>query len=58
MDRRGWTSRWPQRLLAPVVGVMMVLVLAGTLPAHARTRPQPVTGWIRHNAAPLNTVAR
>jgi erythromycin esterase-like protein len=54
MDRRGWTSRWPQRLLAPVVGVMMVL--AGTLPAHAQTRPQPVTGWIRHNAAPLNTV--
>ena len=54
MDRCGWTSPWPLRLLAPVVGVMVAL--AGTLTAHARIPQQPVTGWIRHNAAALKTV--
>lgn len=54
MDRCGWTSPWPLRLLAPVVGVMVAL--AGTLTAHARSPQQPVTGWIRHNAAVLKTV--
>jgi erythromycin esterase-like protein len=54
MDRRRWIPGWPRRLLAPIVGVMVVL--AAALPAHARSRPQPVTGWIRHNAAPLETV--
>jgi Erythromycin esterase len=52
MRRRGWTSRWPRRLLASVVGVM----LAGTLTAHAQARTDPVTGWIRHHAVPLDTV--
>jgi erythromycin esterase-like protein len=46
-------GRWPQRLLAAGAGV--VAVLAGTLTAHAQARPQPVTGWIRHHAAPLDT---
>lgn len=54
MDQRKWTSGWPLRLLALAVGVMVVL--AGTLTAQAQTRPQPVTGWIRHHAAPLETV--
>ena len=54
MDRRGRTSRWTRRLLAPTVGVMVVL--AGTLPAQARNRPQRVTGWVGHHAAPLETV--
>lgn len=42
------------RLLAVAVGAVMVL--AGSLNADAETRPQPVTGWIRHNAVPLDTV--
>jgi erythromycin esterase-like protein len=54
MDRRRWISRWPRRLLAPGVGVVMVL--AGPLTVPAQARPQPVTGWIRHHAAPLDTV--
>ena len=54
MDRRRWISRWPRRLLAPGVGVVMVL--AGSLTVAAQARPQPVTGWIRHHAAPLDTV--
>lgn len=54
MRRRGWTSRWRRRLLASGVGV--VVVLAGTLTAHAQARPDPVTGWVRHHAAPLDTV--
>lgn len=54
MKRRAWISPWPWRLLAPVVGVL--LVLGGTLPASARTGPQPVTAWVRHNAARLETV--
>jgi erythromycin esterase-like protein len=55
MDRRRWTSGWPLRLLAPAVGVMALL--AGTLlTAHAGTRPQELTSWIRDNAAPLDTV--
>jgi len=52
MRRRGWASRWPRRLLASVVGV----VLAGTLTAHAQARPDPVTGWVGHHAVPLDTV--
>jgi erythromycin esterase-like protein len=52
--RRGWTSRWPRRLLASGVGGMVLL--AGTLTAHAQARPDPVTGWVRHFAAPLTTV--
>jgi erythromycin esterase-like protein len=52
MRRRGWASRWARRLLASVVGV----VLAGTLTAHAQARPDPVTGWVRHHAVPLDTV--
>jgi erythromycin esterase-like protein len=52
MRRCGWASRWPRRLLASVVGVM----LAGTLTAHARARTDPVTGWVRHHAVPLDTV--
>jgi erythromycin esterase-like protein len=52
MRRRGWTSRWPRRLLALVVGVM----LAGTLTARAQARPDPVTGWVRDHAVPLDTV--
>jgi erythromycin esterase-like protein len=31
-------------------------VLAGTLTAHAQARPDPVTGWVRHHAVPLDTV--
>jgi hypothetical protein len=31
-------------------------VLAGTLTAHAQARPDPVTGWVRHHAAPVSTV--
>ena len=31
-------------------------VLAGSLTVPAQARPQPVTGWIRHHAAPLDTV--
>src|ERR687898_2525567 len=54
MRRRGWTSRWPGRLLASSVGGMVLL--AGTLTAHAQARPGPVTGWVRHFAAPLTTV--
>jgi erythromycin esterase-like protein len=50
--KRGWG--WPLRLLAPAVGVMVVL--AGTLAAHAETRQEPVAGWIGHNAVPLETV--
>lgn len=42
------------RLLAVAVGAVIVLV--GTLTAQAETRPPPVTGWIRNNAAPLDTV--
>lgn len=37
-------------------GAGVLLVLGGTLPAYARTRPQPVTAWVRHNAAPRETV--
>jgi len=33
-----------------------VTVLAGSLTVPAQARPQPVTGWIRHHAAPLDTV--
>ena len=33
MRRRGWTSRWPRRLLASGVGGMVLL--AGTLTANA-----------------------
>jgi erythromycin esterase-like protein len=33
-----------------------VLVLAGTPAADAGSRPQPVTGWVRHHATPLETV--
>src|SRR5215207_3006062 len=54
MRRRGWTSRWPRRLLASGVGGMVLL--AGTLAAHAQARPGPVTGWVRQFAAPLTTV--
>ena len=53
MRRRGWISGWSLRVLVPVVGVV---VLAGTLPARAEARPDPVTGWVRHHAAPLTTV--
>jgi erythromycin esterase-like protein len=40
-------------VLAPAGGVVL---LAGTLPARAEARPQPVTGWVRHHAARLDTV--
>ena len=53
MRRRGWISGWSLRVLVPVVGVV---VLAGTLPARAEARPDPVTDWVRHHAAPLTTV--
>jgi len=53
MDRQRWTSGW-RRLLAPAVGV--VAMLAGMLPANAEARPQALTGWIRDNTAPLDTV--
>lgn len=55
MYQRTRSRGWPLRPLAPALGVMMILV--GTLTAHAETQPQPVTGWVRHNAAPINTVA-
>lgn len=54
MRRRGRISRWPRRLLASGVGA--VVVLAGMTTANAQGRPDPVTGWIRHFAAPLTTV--
>jgi erythromycin esterase-like protein len=54
MRRRGRISRWPRRLLASGVGA--VVVLAGRTTANAQGRPDPVTGWIRHFAAPLTTV--
>src|SRR5688500_6638301 len=55
--KAGWG--WPLRLLAPAVGIMMVL--AGPLTTNAQTRPEPVpprpvAGWIRHNATFLRTV--
>jgi Erythromycin esterase len=54
MDRRRSISRWLRQLLASGVGVVMVL--AGSLTASSQARPQPVTGWIRHHAIPLDTV--
>ena len=33
-----------------------MVLLAGTLTAHAQARPGPVTDWVRHLAAPLTTV--
>ena len=54
MRPRGWTSRWPRRLLASGVGALVVL--AGTATADAQARPDAVTGWVRHAAAPLTTV--
>lgn len=49
---RIWTPAL--RLLLPAVAV--VVVLAGPHPAHADPWPQPVTGWIRHHATPLDTI--
>ena len=43
-------------MAAATAGVGVGVVVAGTLTAHAQARPQPVTGWIRHHAAPLDTV--
>jgi erythromycin esterase len=54
MNRRTWSWRWLPRLLVAPAAVMMVLAIAPSAPA--QTRPQPVTGWIRHNAVPLDTV--
>ncbi|HKQ00193.1 MAG TPA: hypothetical protein VJ735_07655 [Actinomycetes bacterium] len=56
MPLRGWTSRWPRRLLASGVGVVIVLTGTLTAHAHAQARPAPVTGWVRHVATPLATV--
>jgi erythromycin esterase-like protein len=42
------------RPLALALGVLVVL--AGAPTAHAESRSQPVARWIRHNAAPLDTV--
>ena len=52
--QRHGNSRWLPGLLAPVVGA--IVILAGTLPAYARTRPQPVTRWVERHAVPLRTV--
>jgi erythromycin esterase-like protein len=53
-SRRRWISRWVRRLLG--LGAGVVVVLASTTAAHAQARPDPVTGWVRHHAAPLTTV--
>ena len=52
--RRRWTSRRTRRPGAPALGI--AVVLAGMTAVHAQARPQPVTGWIRHHAAPLTTI--
>ncbi len=51
---RATSRRWLPRALAAAVGV--TAVLAGTLAGWADTRSRPVTGWVRHHAAPLDTV--